>query len=286
LVKAVLFSFGDFFLRIFGFAKLNFVFQDARVHLLLNLTVVSLLNICLFFGLFRLWKRRSENREASFLLFAFTGILLSAPFAPPIDADSMRAYAATFPFLILITAFGMAGLFGLKPQGEKMPERTVLAMLLFLSAGVISVAVLGPWFVREKVPHAFSQAQKTCPSGEKSYVFQTHPVLAVDLVEDSSQSYKDFYPSTRVNLESFKKNLPFNEYLSNPNREQLNHVSSGSTIFMGREIADDRVRFFLAATPEVAKKKGILTACSNGDQSNEGWSTLVKIHSLEELSVP
>jgi hypothetical protein len=289
LVKAVLFSFGDFFMRTFGFAKVNFLFQDFREHLVLNLIVVGLLNVSLFCGLFRLWKRRSESREASFLLFAFTGILLSAPFAPPIDADSMRAYAATFPFLILITAFGMAGLFGLKPQGEKMPERTVLPMLISLSAGLILIAVLGPWFVRGRVRHAFSQVQKVCPAGEKDYIFQTRPVLAVDLVEQSGQTFKDSYPSTKVNLESFKKNLPFNEYLSNPNREQLNHVSSGSTIFMGREIADDRVRFFLAATPEVENKKGILSACSDsldGDQSNQGWFTLVKIHSLEELSVP
>src|SRR5262249_8951307 len=169
--------------------------------------------------------------------------------------DSMRAYAATFPFLALITGFGMTGLVGVKPQDEKIPERTFLAMLIFLSAGLISVTVLGPWFVRGRVSRAFSEVQKVCPAGEKSYVFQTNPVLAVHLVEDSSQTLKDFYPSTRVNVESFKKNLDFNEYILN--RKQLNKVSSGSTIFIGREISEDRILFFLAATPEVESKKGI-----------------------------
>ncbi len=287
LVKAVLFSFGDFFLRIFGFAKLNFVFQDARAHLISNLIVVSLLNVCLFLGFFRLWKRRSEVTEASFLLFAFAGILLSAPFAPPIDADSMRAYAATFPFLILITAFGMTELFGLKQQYEKIPERTFLVMVIVLSGGLISLAIVSPYLVRGRVAHAFSQVRRVCPAGEKSYVFQTHPVLAVDLVEKSGQTVKDFYPSTRLNVESFKENLDYNEDLLS--REQLINVSSGSTIFIGREMADDRVRFFLAATPEVENKNGILSACGDsldGDQSNGGDFALVKIHSLEKLSVP
>src|SRR5262249_51122551 len=142
-----------------------------------------------------------------------------------------------------ITSFGMAGVFGLKPQGEKIPERTVLAMLIFFSAGGIFIAVLGPWFVRGRVHDALSQAQKVCPAGEKSYVFQTHPGLAVDLAADSSQSFKDSYPSTKLNVESFKKNLDFIEDL--PNREQLNHVSSGNTIFVGREIAEDRIFLFL-----------------------------------------
>jgi hypothetical protein len=283
LVKAVVFSFGDFFLRIFGFAKLNFFFQDARAHLILSLIVVGLLNICLFFGLFRLWKRRSEIREAPFLLFAFMGILLSAPFAPPIDADSMRAYAATFPFVVLVTGFGMTGLLGrLKPQGEKIPESSSLGMVIFLSAGLISVAVLGPWFVRGRVADAFLRIQKVCPAGERSYVFLTHPALAVDLVEDSGQTFKDSYPSTRLSLESLRKNLNYNEYLQN--QEQLNHVSSGSTIFIGREVPDDRVRVFLAATSEVANRRGILSACSDFVHGGEGL-TLVKIHSLEQLPV-
>ena len=77
LVKAILFSFGDFFLRIFGFAKLNFLFQDAREHLIVNLIVIVLLNACLFFGLFRLWKRRRRNQGSSiFALYVYRYLAL------------------------------------------------------------------------------------------------------------------------------------------------------------------------------------------------------------------
>jgi hypothetical protein len=255
--------------------------------LISNLIVIGLLNACLFFGVFRLWKSHAEIREAPFLLIAFAGILLSTPFAPPIDADSMRAYAATFPFLVIITSLGLTGLFGLKPQRDKIPERTFVAMLICVSAGLILLAVLGPWFVRGKGPHVFSQVQTVCPAGEKSYVFQTQPVLAVDLVEDSHQTFKDCYPTTKLNIESFKKNLDFNEYLLN--REELNDVSSGSTIFLGREVTGDRILLFVTATPEAANKKGIVSACGDSTsvgQSNRGGFPLVKIHAMEKLSVP
>jgi hypothetical protein len=107
-------------------------------------------------------------------------------------------------------------------------------------------------------------------------------------VEDSDQTFKDCYPSTRLNVESYKKNSDLNQYPLN--QEQWNNVSSGSTIFIGREVAEDRVLFFVAATPEVANKTGIVSACGDSlgvDQANRGgFITLVKIHSLEELSVP
>src|SRR5262249_51749724 len=48
LIKAVLLSFPDFFVRLFGFAKLNFIFEDLRAHLTLNLIIAAALNGCLF----------------------------------------------------------------------------------------------------------------------------------------------------------------------------------------------------------------------------------------------
>jgi hypothetical protein len=112
-------------------------------------------------------------------------------------------------------------------------------------------------------------------------VFQTHPALAVQLVEDSGQGLKEYYPATTVDIDSYRKNLDFNQYLVS--REQLKIVAPGSTIFVARELEDDHIVFFLAATAEVANKKGIFSGCSDSLQIG-GNFTLVKIHSLQELS--
>ena len=283
LLTAVLLSFGDFFLRLFGFAKLNFLFQEAREYLMVNAIMVVLLNVCLFAGLARLWKWRAEAREARFLLIAFIGILLSAPFAPPVDADSMRAYAATFPFIAVITGIGMAALSGLRLRSETTPAPAVHSTVVFVSAGVVLIAVLGPWSVRGGMSHdAYPQVQKPCPATEKRYVFQTHPVLAVHLVEGPRQTAKDYYPSTSLGIESFRANLHFNPHLSN--REELKSISPGSTIFLARDLADDKTIVFLAATSEIASRKGILSGCSDSLHPPRGF-TPVKIHFLQALSI-
>jgi hypothetical protein len=48
-----------------------------------------------------------HRSDASILLSGGLGVSLSLPFAPPWDADSMRAYAVTIPFLALIGGAGV-----------------------------------------------------------------------------------------------------------------------------------------------------------------------------------
>lgn len=64
-------------------------------------------------ALVRPWKPAS-----GLLLFAAVGILLSVPFVPPWDADLMRAYAATLPFLAAFPALGLAAVV------QRLPCRT------------------------------------------------------------------------------------------------------------------------------------------------------------------
>jgi hypothetical protein len=52
--------------------------------------------------------RNHRDRLARLQLAAWGGILLSVPFAPPWDADSMRAYAATIPFVVALPLMGLS----------------------------------------------------------------------------------------------------------------------------------------------------------------------------------
>jgi hypothetical protein len=280
LIKAILLSFGDFFLRLFGFAKVTSLFQDAREHLGINLMVIAALNVCLWYGLWRLWKSRSEVREAGVLICLFAAMWLSAPFVPPIDADSMRAYAATFPVVLILTSIGVVGLFGVGWQQVRVPERTSLALSIGLSAALILLAVLGPWYVRGTLPRQTVQLQKACAAGEQSYVFDTSPVLAVHLVDESSRTFGDYYPSTRLNVAAFRRNLHIAE---DPQLGEWSDVAAGNTIVAGRDVAEGRVFLFVARTSEVSTKKGTFRACGEPDEAR---STFVKIHALREVSAP
>jgi hypothetical protein len=245
----------------------------------LNLIIAAMLNVCLFLGLLQLWKQRFARQDARFLLFAFAGVLLSAPFAPPIDADSMRAYSATFPIVVAITAVGIARLCGVKAHNDSNPDGAVQMMLIPLSAVVILLAVLGPWFVRGSAHEAFSETGNACPVGETSYVFQTHPAMAVHLVEGSGGTLRDVYPSTRLNVASFRDNLTFTGGVF----DEWKRLSSGSTIFIGREITEPRVSLFVARTTEIVPYKGVWGGCG---QPGPGITRLLSVHALRPLSAP
>jgi hypothetical protein len=53
---------------------------------------------------------RARGPAAGLLLFAGLGILASVPMIPPWDADLMRMYATTLPFLMALPAIGLADL--------------------------------------------------------------------------------------------------------------------------------------------------------------------------------
>jgi hypothetical protein len=68
-------------------------------------SVSYILYVCTFLGILRLFQMRSSF--GYFLLSVFAGILISIPFAPPID-DGIRALTATIPFSALILAMPFA----------------------------------------------------------------------------------------------------------------------------------------------------------------------------------
>lgn len=70
----------------------------------------SLFGLCLLglVGLYFVFRDRLPG--STLLLWAVAGIVASAPFAPPWDADLMRVYAATMPFMLALPALGLDGL--------------------------------------------------------------------------------------------------------------------------------------------------------------------------------
>lgn len=112
-----------------------------------------------------------QHRQAkALLLFSWLGVLASVPFVPPWDADLMRAYAATLPFMLLPAAWGSASLlawfWGETWSGEE--ERASLggrAGGLLLSAGIALLLLILPMVFRPQEQAARLPAI-ACPEGE------------------------------------------------------------------------------------------------------------------------
>ena len=97
-------------------------------------------------GLVVLWRKR-QHPLPLLVSVSWVGILLSVPFVPPWDADNMRAYAATIPFVIALPMTGLAyRLEGRTQSFEGEPEGTSSRAtdLYAVSLLLIALQVLGP----------------------------------------------------------------------------------------------------------------------------------------------
>ncbi|HWU40616.1 MAG TPA: hypothetical protein VN203_23465, partial [Candidatus Acidoferrum sp.] len=97
-------------------------------------------------GLVVLW--RNHRRPLPLLIIAaWAGILFSVPFVPPWDADNMRAYAATIPFVVALPIMGLSYRREGKLQWLAGGQRRAVVRatdLYVFSALLIALQLLGP----------------------------------------------------------------------------------------------------------------------------------------------
>jgi hypothetical protein len=131
----------------------------------------------LLYGLYRLVRRIGEA-EASLLVAAFVGIVLSIPFLPPIDGG-VRIYASTMPFIYAIAAWAIARLW---PRSSS--ERPVTAMPTMsegLGALIGVMMVIVPVVILHMTPQPQFEAA-SCPADQVPYAVAVSGGSYVDLV--------------------------------------------------------------------------------------------------------
>lgn len=112
---------------------------------------------------FAVWNLR-RRADAALILSAVAGVALSLPFAPPWDADSMRAYAVTIPFFALISGAGATALISAvtclwrrwKPVPAELspsPAPAPAAFLIGTSWVLLGCLYLLPPLIRYVLPH-------------------------------------------------------------------------------------------------------------------------------------
>ncbi len=104
-------------------------------------------------GLFTLIPAREP--ESGLLVWAGAGILASVPFAPPWDADLMRAYAATMPFMLAFPAVGLSAIaarWGRRniDGRDRLPTPERGTGLLLLAMVAVPALCLAPLLLRQR----------------------------------------------------------------------------------------------------------------------------------------
>ena len=131
--------------------------------------------------------RNIKNPFQQFELLVFAGLILSVPFAPPRDSSSMRTYAATIPFLMLLPVAGLAHLLDKMDLIKKIRTNTTDIscpnLLLVYSTILISVITLTPILIKLFV-NPISYLNNECTTEQTPAVFQLNQGSYITLIPD------------------------------------------------------------------------------------------------------
>lgn len=107
LMKGILLTYKEFFISNYMFSFLP-DFRIFSVNYKSFLSILSLLGIMPF-----LTQRKNFNLDV-FLKISTIGVIISVPFLPPADADSMRVYAVSLPLVIILPFYGFQKIIEIK----------------------------------------------------------------------------------------------------------------------------------------------------------------------------
>ncbi len=131
--------------------------------------------------------RNIKNPFQQFELLVFAGIILSVPFAPPRDSSSMRTYAVTIPFLMLLPVAGIAHLLDkidLIKKNKNIKKHILCpnSMLAYTTI-LISVITLTPIIIKLFV-RPVSYLENECTMEQTPAVFQLNQGSYITLIPD------------------------------------------------------------------------------------------------------
>ncbi len=124
----------------------------------------------------------------SFFLLSFIGICLSIPFAPPIDSNRMRVYAATIPFFVAIPAIALGSVCHYIPwKFLKQKEITLQDLSPVLGLGLLLFLFMT---VVPQIPYRFTPSKAapamTCSAGTQTISFRVLPGNHIRIVEQDA----------------------------------------------------------------------------------------------------
>lgn len=239
-------------------------------------TIVRLFLLLLSFLVLLAWFRKKDHPLLSLLTFLTVGILLSVPFAPPGDADHMRAYAASIPIIATLPAIGAGILLSGKlilnevtPQHNKLGEYLSFYSSLFLTIFAIFTPAVA-FFL--STPPEIQPA--VCPKGMDQVTIRINPESMV-FIQPDSQLKASHLPNLRQS--DFSENLsgfPEEEILPD-----LTGITAPATIYNTTDLASGEEIWLIASQIIQPGSQKTHTVCGRFDK-NANLSNLFRADSI------
>ncbi|MCX5732864.1 MAG: hypothetical protein NTW68_00865 [candidate division NC10 bacterium] len=242
------------------------------------------LNVLAGAGAVVAWLNR-RSAPAGLLIAVGVGILLSVPFAPPWDADNMRAYAATMPFVISFPMLGLLSRPGsTRHWGERATEPEAgacfdVALLGGAVSGLILLASIGMQAGLFRPPQAgVAACVAECEGGRRAVTVRTHPHMAVRLWESSGENERG-RPGNPVNLDELRARTVLK---STPDVwhmwRGLTLLEGGTTIALLFDVRHGTTFYAQFQTAEFPRVQQVARVC--GDVVRQEWIEWLRVKSL------
>jgi hypothetical protein len=178
---------------------------------------------------------RPKKALSWMMLFAFIGILFSTFLLPPIDANYMRVYAATFPFTAFLAASGLGfpeTLF--QKSGFSVPasfsEWKTDSWLLPYSVGLLSVCLVSPLIVKLIQNPMNIRTSVGCAPNEVEILFRMGNHSSINILNDVNVG-RSFVPDIKVSV--FRESM-FSRSWTYPHiTQELKNLEPGYSVSIG-----------------------------------------------------
>jgi hypothetical protein len=195
----------------------------------------------------------------SFFLISFIGIVLSIPFAPPIDSNRMRVYAATIPFFVAIPSIGLSSLINLIPwkffhSNQTNPQS--LVPVKFLSASMVLMMTVLP-LIPFKLNSPQTSPKLACSVGLKPVSFRVLPGNHIQIVDQESIPQEWVSIIREKTMATRIHNLPNWETY-----DLFSNVKPGQVILVDLDLQTKDPMILIAEWDKIGNRSGIQTACS------------------------
>jgi hypothetical protein len=234
------------------------------------------LNALLIVGAVVLWRNR-QRPVALLLIAAWAGMLLSVPFVPPWDADNMRAYAATLPFIIGVAAMALSSWRGGPgAQGDRGcagAPRPVLDLLVF-SAILLGMQVLGPLsVVLNGTAQQFRGPVGSCPVGcerpGQARLLYLDPRNAIHLVGSPEGPGPDWKGNV-LSLPDLRERILLRDYPDVWHQWRgLSRLPRGTTLAVAYDLQRGNTGYIQSGSTTFPRSPAVLAIC--GEVVRDGW---------------
>lgn len=195
LFKGIAKSFSDYFAPVngaFSFLRLVYVQNNIPDRILWVLLGTGLLTALI----------KYKQEKYGLILAGFAGIFLSLTFVPPTEADDMRIYAVTMPFVFYIISTGAVVPVSFLEKFLVSPRReeeigAPPGILNPLTFGILLTCLIGPplWMMVGHSPKF--ETPPACPSGQENIYFHVGNQSSILLMQDNDIA-ESYMPNIRT----------------------------------------------------------------------------------------